>query len=173
MTAVLHGLTSDFAHGRAFSEVRVPANPAVATGFTYTVGSRYWERMAGLSFVMTSDSNAANRNVLLVVKDGSGAVLDAVSPAAVQVASKAYTYVYAQYAAAINDTVNLVNTQRLPTVFLQPAYTIVVTIGSVQAGDQVSAIRVYMEQFDTGPQGYPTGMVDEDAYVNREERLGG
>ena len=118
-------------------------------------------------------ANAANRNVLLVVKDGSGAVLDAVSPAAVQVAAKAYTYVYAQYAAAINDTVNLVNTQRLPTVFLQPSYTIVVTIGSVQAGDQVSAIRVYMEQFDTGPQGYPTGMVDEDAYVNRVERLGG
>ena len=39
--------------------------------------------------------------------------------------------------------------------------------------DQVSAIRVYMERFDTGPQGYPTGMVDEDAYVNRVERLGG
>src|SRR5437588_13000731 len=107
MAPVLHGLTSDYSHGRGFSEVVPIANPAVATGCTYTVSARYWERIAGLSLVHTSDSNAANRNVLLTVKDGSGAVLDAVSPAAVQIASKAYTYIYAPLAAAINDTVNL------------------------------------------------------------------
>ena len=38
MTPVLHGLTSEFAHGRAFSEVVPLDSPAVATGFTYTVG---------------------------------------------------------------------------------------------------------------------------------------
>ena len=160
MPELLHGLTSEFAYGKAFSEVIPVANPAVATGFTITVGSRYWERAASLSFVLTTDSNAANRSVLLSVKDGSGAVLDAVPPAAVQVASKAYTYVYRPYTVAVNDTVNLVNVQDLPRFFLQPTYTLVVAIANVQAGDQVSAIRWQPERFDTSADGFYTGVVE-------------
>lgn len=173
MPDVLHGLTSEFAHGRAFSEVIARANPVVATGFTATISANYWERLQGVSFVLTSDSNAANRSVLLVVKDGSGAVIDAVPPAAVQVASKAYTYVYRPGAVAVNDTVNLVNVQDCPRVFLQPAWTIVVTVGSVQAGDQISAVRLYMERYDTGPAGFPIGMVAETKLEARHEQIGG
>jgi hypothetical protein len=169
---VLHGLTSEFAHGRAFSEVVPLVNPAVATGFTYTVGGNYWERIAALSFVLTSDGNAANRAVLLKIRDGLGATLAAVPTAAVQVASKAYTYSYTGSQAPVNDTVNLVNTQPLPQLFLQPGFTVVVSIGAVQVGDQISAIRVYREAFDTGPEGYPLGMVDEDALVSEYEQVG-
>ena len=160
MPDLLHGLTSEFAYGKAFSEVLSPATPAVATGFTATISSRYWERLQGVSFVLTSDSNAANRYVLLTVKDGSGAVLDAVPPAAVQVASKAYTYTYRPYAAAVNDTNNLVNVQDCPRIFLQPAFQIVVTIGAVQAGDQITNIRLYMERYDTSADGFYTGVVE-------------
>jgi hypothetical protein len=156
---VLHGLTSEFAHGRAFSEVVPIANPAVATGFTYTVGGSYWERLAALSFVLTSDNNAANRAVLLRVKDGSGATLVAVPTAAVQVASKAYTYSYWGDQVPATDAVGLVNAQPIPRLFLQ-------------AGDQVSAIRVYREAFDTGPEGYPVGMIEENLYVAEYERIG-
>jgi hypothetical protein len=172
VTDVLHGLTSDYSHGRGFSEVVVVANPAVATGFTYTVSGQYWQRVASLSFVMTSDGNAANRQVLLVQRDASTAVLDASPPSAVQVASKAYTYVYRPNAAAINDTVSLVNVQAINPIFLPPLSTIVVTIGSVQAGDQISAIRFYMEKFDTGPAGPPTSMVMETMAQGVAERLG-
>ncbi len=169
---VLHGLTSEFAHGRAFSEVVPVPSPPAGAGFTYTVGANYWERLAGIAFVLTSDANAANRDVVLTVNSGGGVALDKVPPAAVQVASKAYTYVYAPFAPAVNDTTALVNTQRCPTIFLQPAFTVVVSITNVQVTDAVTAIRFYVERFDTGPQGYPVGMVTESAVVSRAERLG-
>jgi predicted lipase len=161
VTDVLEGLTSEYSHGRGYSEVFPIANPAVATGFTYTVTGQFWERLVAVSFVLTSDGNAANRNVLLVQKDAMGAVLDASPPAAVQVASKVYTYVYRSNASATNDTVNLVNVQAINRLFLQPQYTVAVTIGSAQAGDQLSAIRIYRERFDTSLQGLAIGMVVE------------
>lgn len=172
MAPSLHGLTSEFAHGRAFSEVVPIANPAAATGFTYTVGGNYWERIAALSFVLTSDTNAANRAVLLRVKDATGATLLAIPTAAVQVASKAYTYSYWGSQSPATDTTGLVNAQPVPSVFLQPEFTVVVSIGAVQVGDQISAIRLYLERFDTGPQGYPVGMLEENMYVAEYERLG-
>jgi hypothetical protein len=89
----------------------------------------------------------------------------------VQIASKVYTYIYAPLAPAVNDTVSLVNTQRLPTIFLQPGFTVVVAIASAQVGDQISAIRLYVERFDTGPQGFPIGMVEEPANVQLVESL--
>jgi hypothetical protein len=169
---VLHGLTSEFAHGRAFSEVVPIANPAVATGFTYTVGGNYWERLAAISFVLTSDGNAANRAVLLRIKDATGATLVAVPTAAVQVATKVYTYSYWGDQVPATDTVGLVNAQPIPRIFLQPGFQVVVSIGAVQVGDQVSAVRLYVERFDTGPEGLPIGMVEENMYVGEFERLG-
>lgn len=172
MGPVLHGLTSEFAHGRAFSEVAPLADPAVATGFTYTVSGAYWERLAALAFVLTTDGNAANRAVLMRVKDATGATIATQPSAAVQVASKVYTYTYQPYATVATDTVNLVNLQPVPTCFLQPEFSVVVSIGAVQVGDQITAIRVYRERFDTGPQGYPLGMVEENMYVGEYEMLG-
>lgn len=172
MGPVLHGLTSEFAHGRAFSEVAPLADPAAGAGFTYTVSGSYWERIAALSFVFTTNGNAANRAVVLKVKDGSGATLVAVPSAAVQVASKAYTYSYWGDQAPVNDTVNLVNAQPVPMIFLQPEFTVVVSVGAIDAGDQISAIRVYRERFDTGPQGYPLGVVEENMYAGEYELLG-
>jgi hypothetical protein len=172
VTPSLHGLTSEFAHGRAFSEVVPLASPAAATGFTYTVGGNYWERLAALSFVLTSDGNAANRAVLLRVKDATGATLLAIPTAAVQVASKVYTYSYWGSQSPATDAVGLVNAQPVPSIFLQPEFSLVVSIGAVQVGDQVSAIRLYLERFDTGPEGYPTGMLEENMYVQEYERLG-
>ena len=169
---VLHGLTSEFAHGRAFSEVVPLVNPAAGAGFTYTVGGNYWERLAALSFVFTTNGNAANRAVTLRIKDGSGATLVAVPGAAVQVASTAYTYSFWGDQTPTNDTVNLVNAQPVPRIYLQPAYSVAVAVGAIDAGDQVSAIRLYVERFDTGPEGYPVGMVEENMYVGEYERLG-
>jgi hypothetical protein len=68
--------------------------------------------------------------------------------------------------------VGLVNAQPVPSIFLQPEFSLVVSIGAVQVGDQVSAIRLYLERFDTGPEGYPTGMLEENMYVQEYERLG-
>lgn len=172
MGPVLHGLTSEFAHGRAFSEVVPVANPAAGAGFTYTVSGSYWERLAALAFTLVTDGNAANRQVLVTVKDGSGAMLGAVSSGGTQAASLTRLYSFLPNVNSAQTVVNTTFISPLPLMFLQPEFTVVVSIASVQAGDQVSAIRVYREAFDTGPEGYPLGMVEENMYVGEYERIG-
>jgi hypothetical protein len=96
----------------------------------------------------------------------------AVPTAAVQVATKVYTYSYWGDQVPATDTVGLVNAQPIPRIFLQPGFQVVVSIGAVQVGDQVSADPLYVERFDTGPEGYPVGMLEENMYVGEYERLG-
>jgi len=172
MPPVLHGLTSEFAHGRAFSEVVAVTNPAAGAGFTYTVGSAYWERIAAVSFTLVSDGNAANRQVLLAFKDGSGANIASTASGGTQAASLTRLYSFVPNQGTAPALIGTTFLAPLPVLFLQPGFSMVVSITSVQAGDQLSAIRVYREAFDTGPQGYPVGMLEENMYVGAFERLG-
>jgi hypothetical protein len=172
MTPVLHGLTSEFAHGRAFSEVVAVANPSAGGGFTYTISGNYWERLAAVAFQIVTDGNAANRQVLLDFKDGSGATIASTASGGTQAATLTRKYSFVPNQGTAPALIGTSFLAPLPVVFLQPEFTMVVSIVSVQAGDQVSAIRVYREAFDTGPQGYPTGLVEEDAALREFETIG-
>lgn len=162
MTQFTFGLTRRLGHGAAFSQVlRVPS-PAAGAGFTYTNDGYYWEYVDSLSFQLATDGNAGNRLVDLTVQDGNGVTIATVPPAAATTASKTaqYTYLdnYSQTTGATDGP--FLNT--FPGVFLQPEYKIVVTIGAVQVGDQISDIRLYAERFVTGEQGYLLGVFDEE-----------
>lgn len=160
MTEATLGLTSPFAHGRGFSEPLAVTNPAVGAGFTITIGSAYWERLAALTFRVVSDSNAANRQVTLSVLGGDGIPLAIFPAASVQAASLTYDYSFLPNVQTFNAVAGLVVVSPAPVFFLQPAYSLVVAIGAVQVGDQVSRIRFYRERFSTGPGGYRQGTVD-------------
>lgn len=166
MPQYTYGLTRLIGHGHAFTEVVPVAKPAVALGFTYTVSSLYWELIDSLSFRLVSDANAANRQVLVTVNDGSGVPLAAFPAASVQAASLTNDYYFLASLSNFNTTVSTVSTNPIYTGFLQPTFTVVVTVGAVQAGDQISRIRLNLERFVTGPQGYLLG-VQDDAAVAR------
>lgn len=157
----LYGLTRLVGHGRAFSEVLTVANPVAGAGFTYTVPSPYWILLDSLSFQLVSDANAANRQVTLTVRDGSGVALVTLPSASVQAASLTYQYSFSPSFTGFNTVVGLAVTAPLPMLFLQPGFALTLAIGAVQVTDQVSNIRLYAERFDTGPGGYEIGMVEE------------
>ena len=169
MTQYTYGLTRLIGHGHAFSEVVPVASPAVATGFTYTVSGTQWQLLDLISFRLVSDGNAANRQVTLTIADAGGIALATLPSASVQVATKTYDYTWSTEFDTFNAVVSNAITSPLPAIFLQPEFTVVVAVGSVQAGDQISRIRLYAEQFVTGPQGYLLGVVDERLphYVDR------
>ncbi len=169
---VLHGLTSEFAHGRAFSEVVPVASPAAGAGFTYTVSGSYWERIAALAFTVVTDGNAATRQVLVAFKDGSATNIASTAGGGTQTATLTRLYSFTPNQTAASGLVGTSLLAPLPVIFLQPGFTMVVSITNIQVGDQISAIRVYREAFDTGPEGYPLGMVEENMYVGQYERLG-
>jgi hypothetical protein len=148
------------------------ANPAAGAGFTYTVGGNYWERIAAVSFTIVTDGNAANRQVLLAFKDGSGANIASTASGGTQAATLTRLYSFVPNQGTAPALIGTTFLAPLPVLFLQPGFTMVMSITSVQAGDQVSAIRVYREAFDTGPEGYPVGMLEENMYVGEYERVG-
>jgi hypothetical protein len=160
MTQYTLGLTRLLGHGRAFSEVIPLPNPAVSTGFTYTV-SQYWELIDSLSFRLVTDANAANRQVLVTVNDGGGTLLAAFPPATVQAAAATVDYCFLAGVSAFLATAGGVSVSPIYHGLLQPNFNVTVTIAAKQVGDQVSRIRFNNERFVTGPEGYLLGVVDD------------
>lgn len=162
MAQYTFGLTRLLGHGHAFSQVIRPANPAVASGFTYTNDGSYWELIDLVAFKLVSDGNAANRQVTLTIKDGDGIALATLPAASVQTASLTWNYTWSTNFNTFGTVVALAVTSPLPEILLQPTFSVTVAIGSAQAGDQVSSIRLYAERFVTGSEGYLLGVLAED-----------
>lgn len=156
------GLTRLLGHGHAFTEVVPVTKPAVGAGFVYTV-SRYWEISDSLSFRLVTDGNAANRQVTVNVNDGGGVLLASFAAAAVQAASLTRDYVFLPNYSAPSGPVGGVYNTPWYQGLLQPSFNITLVIGAVQAGDQVSNIRLSQERFVTGPEGYLLGVVEADS----------
>lgn len=162
MTQFTFGLLGAFNHGRGFPQASVVANPAVATGISYRVGSSYWERLLSLAFTLVTDANAANRTVTLSILNEDGLTAAAVPTAAVQAASLTRVYTYLPNVSVASGPVGSNYLTPLPQMFLPPMWTVAVTIGAVQAGDQISAVMLNRERFVTGDAGYPIGTVDTE-----------
>lgn len=160
MTEVTLGIFAPIGHGRGFSELYAAPNPAANAGFTYSVEGGYWERLQSLSFHLSSDANAGNRQVTLTFKDPSGAVLASISPASVQAASLEYDYTFLPNITTAQAVAGLGLLSPLYGALLQPQWTAVATIATKQAGDQVSNIRIYRERFIVGPGGF--GIADTE-----------
>lgn len=148
------------------------ANPAAGAGFTYTVGGNYWERLAAISFTLVTDANGATRQVLLAMKDGTGTNIASTAAGGTQITALTRLYSFVPNQGTAPALIGTTFLAPLPVLFLQPGFSVVVSITNVQVGDQVSAIRIYREAFDTGPEGYPVGMIEENMYVDAYERIG-
>lgn len=160
------GLAAPVFYGRVQPELYHPADPAVASGFTYVVGTAYSERPIALSFVLTTDSNAANRQIGLALLDPFGAVVTAMPVASVQAASLVYTYSFDAQLSSPNAVQALKVLSPLMNWIIPPSYQIAVTIGSHQAGDQISVIRYYRDRFSTDPKDYEQGALDFESFLN-------
>lgn len=135
------------------------ANPAVATGFTITPDTGANWLIRALTFLLTTDANAANRAVMLNITAGQ-TTYRTLSAIAVQAASLARTYSGSEGAnivAAIGTLIPIV----FPTdgVWLPVGHTLTVSIENVQAGDQITAIQGYRFEFPLGPDVHVWPMV--------------
>ncbi|HTR78227.1 MAG TPA: hypothetical protein VMH39_08960 [Gemmatimonadaceae bacterium] len=155
--------SSGIAHGRVQPELQYLPEPAVDSGFTYEIGTDYYERPIALAFTLVTDSNAATRQVALKLETPTGLTLAAVPIASGQTASLTYTYSFlAQLsnAQAVEATVVM---SPLFNFVIPSLYSLVVTIANKQAGDQISNICWYSDRFSTGPDGYPMGGYSDDS----------
>jgi hypothetical protein len=160
---VVVGLAAPFSVGRVIPEIVLRPTPAVASGFTYTVGGKYWERIVSVDFKLVTDGNAANRIVTLAYQDQDAREFARTASPFAQAAGITTQYGFGigmmQFGAASAASIG----GPLPSLFLRPGHKLVVSIAAVQAGDQVSLVTLYIERFPTGPEGYRQGayVVDE------------
>jgi hypothetical protein len=161
---VVVGIASPFSVGRVIQWPLNLPTPAAGGGFTYTVGGKYWERVASLAFLLTADGNAANRIATLSVQDQDSRTFARVACPFTQAATIASEYTFApgvQQAGANNATTMVVP---FPPLFLRPRWKLVVGITAVQVGDAITVPSLLVERFPTGPEGYGIG-----AYVVEAE----
>jgi len=160
VTQYTYGLTRSIGHGHAFTQRLRVTNPAVAVGFTYSSDGRYWELLDSISFQIVTDSNAANRSLTLTFKDGEGVALATIPQTTAVAASKTAQYTYLWNIQSEQGSTNGPFLNVLPQIWFQPGFSVVVTGANLQAGDQISNIRVYTQRFVTGNEGYLLGVVD-------------
>lgn len=162
MTQFTLGLTRTLGHGRAFSQVLSVAKPAAGGGFTYTNDGSYWEMIDTVSCQIVTGSNAANRQPTLSILGGDGIALATLPSASVQTASLTWQYTWSTEFSNFNTVVATAVTAPLPAIFLQPTYSLKLTIGAADAADQVSNIRLHAQRFVTGDAGYLLGVIDAE-----------
>lgn len=160
------GLAEPVFYGRVQPELTYLPNPAVDTGFTIPIGDNYYERPIALSFKLVTDGNAANRQVALQLLTPTGLPLAAVPIASVQTASLTYVYSFLAQLTTATAVQALVVMSPLFSMIIPSSYSLAVTIGSKQAGDQVSNICWYRDRFSTDPKDYQLGGVDLDNAAN-------
>lgn len=172
MTSVLHGLTRGFAHGRAFTEVLPLANPAPGTELEYNPGGRYQERLVAVTFDLVTSATVASRQVNLIYRDAGAIAMAKIPAGGTQAASLTRTYCFLPEINAPLAVASSTFLAPLPGLWLQAGYDVFVQVVSIDATDQISNARFTVERFDTGPEGYPIGMVEETRAQATAERLG-
>lgn len=172
MTAVLHGLTRVFAHGRGFTEAVPVASPAAGADFTYEVGSRYVERPVALCFNLVTSAVVASRQVVVSIRDENSISLAKIPAGGTQAASLTRTYSYFDRMGQAQAVASNTFLAPLPGIFMLPGWEIDVAVSSIDVGDQISNVRLLLERFDTGPEGYPLGMLELTPEQATAERLG-
>lgn len=168
------GLAEPFTHGRVQPQASYVTTPAAGAGFTINVGGNYWERPVSLSFLLTSDSNAANRQVILKLTDGQGLTVAAIPAGSVQAASLGYQYTFMR---GQTSELAVAGLNLLAPIFphiVRSGWSISLAIVNVQVGDAITNIVWYRDRFSTGPDGYPIGahnLSRVDGFIGSETAL--
>ena len=144
------------------------ANPAAGAGFTIPADSKYWRVFDLIAFQLVTSDTMADRQVTLTLLDGGGVAIATLPSASTQAATLTYQYTWSTEFSNFDTVVAGAVTSPLPWTFLPPGFSAAVTVGSIDATDQISNIRIMSEQFVTGDEGYVIGTLDTADYPGAE-----
>lgn len=141
------------------------AAPAAGADWTQTVPGRAFWRVLFARAQLVTDATVASRLAGVRITDGSRSIFDAVLSAAISASTT--TIVNWSDSAITNAgvvrttiTPNQVSVT-MPELFLLPGFQIQSLTAALQAGDQWSAVRLWVEEYDTGLYGAPFGIVPD------------
>ena len=122
-------------------------NPAANTEILESVTNYEVWRLMGIQFTLVTDANAANRQVNLIIDDGTNTLLTIPAPA-VQTASTTVIYNYGVALPFNNNATALVQTAPLPDkLLLKLLYRIRTSTTNRQVTDNYGAPQLYYEKW--------------------------
>lgn len=159
MSETAYGLLLPYNYGRGNPEYVSVATPAAASNASFTVDGKFAIRVIAARLSITTDANAANREVTLDFIDARGVT---------RARNGGGTVVTANTTAALFDwnyqlgtATSVTNGSRflpLAPLFLYPGFVVTFAVSNKQAADQISGLSLWIEQFPTGPRGYVLGV---------------
>lgn len=160
------GILEPFAVGLGFADwIDVPT-PAAGLTASVTVEGQWYMRVLAARLTITTDANAANRLISLDFINGRG-ITYVQNAAAVVVTASTTAQVFEW---DIGRTVSEWNTNTpvwspLQNFLMPPSFTVKFNVTSIQATDAISALRLWVEKFPTGPRGIAQGAVPAPGHV--------
>lgn len=125
----------------------IGTNPAAAGSFTRTVDGGVFERYVAISCRLVTDANVANREVVVQYRDSDGNVIDQNGINSVVTAGSTEDFFFNAFQPLVVVTVNSSALIPLHPVMLLPTWSMRILLVNAQAGDQLSRIRLVLEQF--------------------------
>lgn len=119
-----------------------PAAPAAGADWSLTVPAGHQYRIRSVHWVLATSAAVANRVADLVIGDGHGTFAQ---PCAFAAQAASLTQHYTFFPESGGDNSGNGQTAGMPTVTLEPGWTIGSSTQAIDAGDQFSGIAVYVE----------------------------
>jgi hypothetical protein len=150
-TATLIAEMADFGWKHPESAIIGRPNPAASTGFTYSCPGTAEQIVQAVTFKLVTDAQAADRIAVLSFKDQDGTTFAAIASPFTQAASLTTLYTFSvgttQFGA--DDAANI--GVPIPPFKLTVGLSLVLTLTAKQSGDQVSDVRLAVQQFNVRP----------------------
>ena len=139
------------------SQVVALPNPAPGANLSYSFPGSEYTRVVAVTFKLVTSAQAATRTVLLNYVDGSGVAMGQFSPNFTQTATNTCVYTFgldlnvfgASNAAALGAP--------LFEMFLRRGQKLTTAITNIQTSDQISNVRLVVDQVSAPGQGIPQG----------------
>jgi hypothetical protein len=155
----VQGLLLPFSHGRGNPEYVAVTTPAAGATASYTVDGRYAIRVLAARLSLTTDANAANRLVTLDYQVRGGITLcQNGSYVLVTANTTAQVFQWDCHRSVAEWQAGTPVFMPCAPLFLYPGSTVKFNVANIQATDAISGLSLWIEQFQTGPRGYPLGV---------------
>ena len=128
------------------------AQPSAGSGVTVGVPESVTWTLLAVSFRLATSAVVANRTPVVSVTDGSGVNIIGVSAGYAATAGTTADYSFALGLGEWDQSNNANASGALPPLLLDGGDSIVISVGAIDAGDQVSRVRVTVLQDDEPPQ---------------------
>lgn len=136
------------AFGQLLPDHLLPPQPAAGAGLVFALDSRWWWRFRAVRFQLVADANAANRFVTVDYCDPEGNAWLRSPALAVQVAAATQLYDFGARSVAVSGIAGVAQFADLDTTFVPGGWQLRINVLNVQVGDQLSAVRLYVEKFE-------------------------